>query len=204
MALPIELPVKLSTERAEGIALTPVVVETMTPRALVELMLANTGKDIPRILEILARGTMVISATRYRWEGVEAEEKEIEDLLAAYPDPDPSRRFEGGECFKAVLRGTNVQIDIPKEAAQKSGVFAKRNFWDELLKLGAPVYSTYSYREKADQYELTLDAGKAQAVRDAGRLIQYGALSSHIRRATLTSVVFFVRRRVGTTERRSS
>ena len=46
MALPATVRVKLSSEAAESISLTPVVVQELPIRELVEHMLGVTGKDV--------------------------------------------------------------------------------------------------------------------------------------------------------------
>ena len=56
MALPPTVRVKLSSEAAESIALTPVVVQELPMRELVEHMLGVAGKDEARIREMLLRG----------------------------------------------------------------------------------------------------------------------------------------------------
>ena len=48
MALPDRIRVKLSSEAAEGISITPVVAREMPLRELVEYMLGVTGKDAAR------------------------------------------------------------------------------------------------------------------------------------------------------------
>ena len=73
MALPRRVRVKLSSEAAESISITPVVVQEMPVRELVEHMLGVTGKDEARIRELLLRGTLVSGASRFRWAGWEAE-----------------------------------------------------------------------------------------------------------------------------------
>src|SRR5438874_1143259 len=73
MALPDKVRVKLSSEAAEGISITPVVAREMPLRELVEYMLGVTGKDEGRVRELLLRGTLVSGASRFRWAGWEAD-----------------------------------------------------------------------------------------------------------------------------------
>src|SRR5450756_1325760 len=72
MALPPTVRVKLSSEAAESISITPVVVQEMPVRELVEYMLGVTGKDEARIRELLLRGSLVSGASRFRWTGWDA------------------------------------------------------------------------------------------------------------------------------------
>jgi hypothetical protein len=91
MALPHTVRVKLSSEAAESISLTPVVVQEMAIRDLVEHMLGVTGKDEARIRELLLRGSLVSGASRFRWAGWDQDAESLRALLAAFPDPDPTR-----------------------------------------------------------------------------------------------------------------
>src|SRR5258705_12367827 len=93
MPLPDSVRVKLSSEVAESISITPVVVRDIPMRELIEHMLGITGKDAPRLHELLLRGTLVSGASRFRWTGWDADRKGIAEVLATFPDPDPLRPF---------------------------------------------------------------------------------------------------------------
>src|SRR5579872_4016125 len=125
MPLPQTVRVKLSSEVAEAISLTPVVVQELPIRELVEHMLTVAGKDEPRIRETLQRGTMVSGATRFRWVGWEADIAELRPLLAQFPDPDPTRLFDAARCIRVILRGGRLAIDITRETAERKGLFAR-------------------------------------------------------------------------------
>jgi len=56
MPLPQTIRVKLSSEAAEYVSVTQVVMRDMPVRELVELMLGITGKDETRLCELLLRG----------------------------------------------------------------------------------------------------------------------------------------------------
>src|SRR6516162_9046880 len=98
MALPQTIRVKLSSEAAESIALTPVVVQEMAVRDLIEHVLGVTGKDEARIRDLLLRGTLVSGASRFRWTGWEAAPDGLREMLATFPDPDPLRAFAAAAC----------------------------------------------------------------------------------------------------------
>src|SRR5580704_17886936 len=115
MALPQTIRVKLSSEAAEAISLTPVVVQELAVRDLIEHMLGITGKDEPRIRELLKRGTLVSGASRFRWVGWEADLEGVREVLATFPDADPSRTFVAATCQRATLRGGRQIIEIPRE-----------------------------------------------------------------------------------------
>src|SRR6185295_8127410 len=132
MALPPTVRVKLSSEAAESISITPVVVQEMPVRELVEYMLGVTGKDEARIGELLLRGSLVSGASRFRWQGWEVDRDAVRTLLATFPDPDPAR-----------------------EAAARKGRFQRASFWDIAMGIaggGVMGYVSYSYRERCDRY----------------------------------------------------
>ncbi len=142
MALPETVRVKLSTEAAGAISITPVVVREMPLRELVELMLAAVGKDPTRIQELLLRGSLVSGASRFRWPGWTAGIADIDELLGTFPDPDPGRAFTRDRCVRAVLSSSAARIDLPREAGLKRRLFARGSFWETLMRLaeaGAPV-----------------------------------------------------------------
>jgi len=199
MPLPGTIRVKLSSEAADFIALTPVVVQEMPVRDLVEHMLGITGKDEPRIRDLLLRGTLVSGASRFRWTGLEADAEGIRALLAAFPDPDPSRPFSATQCTRVILRGTRQPITIPREAGARRGVVARllhrRSFWDLLMKIaesGDPRYAGYSYRDRADIYQMQLGTPEVQQVRSAARLVRYTALEAQIRTAQIEFAELYV------------
>jgi hypothetical protein len=199
MPLPATIRVKLSSEAAEYVSLTPVVVQEMPTRDLVEHMLGLTGKDEPRIRDLLLRGTLVSGASRFRWTGWEADSESIRTLLADFPDPDPSRPFSAAQCTRAILRGPRQPITIPREAAARQGILARllrrKSFWDLLMALAEsanPQYAAYSYRDRADIYQAPLAAPQAQQLRSASRLIRYTALEAQIRTALIESAELYV------------
>src|SRR5215831_9881197 len=133
MPLPDRIRVKLSSEAAEGISITPVVAREMPLRELVEYMLGVTGKDEARVRELLRRGTLVSGASRFRWIGWEADAPSIADLLRTFPDPEPSRPFAPERCVRAILRGGRQAIEIPRDAGLRKPMFRRGTFWQALL-----------------------------------------------------------------------
>src|SRR5438552_19162744 len=112
MPLPDTIRVKLSSEAAESISITPVVVQDIPMRELIEHMLGITGKDTARLHELLLRGTLVSGASRFRWAGWDADRQAIESALATFPDPDPRRKFSADRCIRAALRAPGRRIEI--------------------------------------------------------------------------------------------
>ena len=148
--------VKLSSEAAESISLTPVVVQELPVRELIEHMLGLTGKDEARIRELLLRGTLVSGASRFRWAGWDADVEGVREVLATFPDPDPSRPFAAERCVRAILRGGRQAIEIPREAGARKALFQRETLLGSAdgggRRSGARRYAGYSYRERADRY----------------------------------------------------
>src|SRR5215469_5362738 len=111
MALPHTVRVKLSSEAAGAISITPVVVQEMPVRELVEHLLGLVGKDAVRIREILRRGSLVSGASRFRWEGWETEPEGLVQMLATFPDADASRLFAADRCIRVLLRGRSRPLE---------------------------------------------------------------------------------------------
>ncbi len=122
MSLPATVRVKLSSEAAEGISITRVVVQELPVRDLVEHMLGITGKNELRIRELLLRGTLVSGASRFRWTGWEADLTALRELLSTFPGDDPARAFAAGQCVRAVLRGGRQIVHVPREAGARKPV----------------------------------------------------------------------------------
>jgi hypothetical protein len=197
MALPPTVRVKLSSEAAESISITPVVVQEMPVRELVEYMLGVTGKDEARIRELLLRGSLVSGASRFRWTGWDAGLGNLRELLATFPDPDPSRRFAATNCTRATLRGGRQLIEISRQAGARKGLFQRESFWDALMKVidaATPAYAGYSYRERSDRYLREFTQAELGQLRAASRLVRYTILSDQIRTLVFTHAELFVKR----------
>ena len=199
MPLPETIRVKLSSEAAEYVSITPVVVQEMPVRDLVEHMLGITGKDETRVRDLLLRGTLVSGASRFRWTGLEAQPESIRTLLDSFPDADPSRPFDATHCTRVVLRGPRQPIGIPREIGTTRGVWARivrrRTFWDLLMEIasaGRLQYSGYSYRDRADIYQLALGSADVEHIREGAQLVPFTALQNQIRVVPVEAAEFFV------------
>jgi hypothetical protein len=191
MALPPTVRVKLSSEAAEAIAMTPVVMQDLAVRELVEHMLGVVGKDAARIREILLRGTLVAGASRFRWTGWPVDEDDLRALLATFPDADPSRTFAAARCLRLVLRGGRQPIEIRREAVDRKGLFQKQSFWDVLMEItaGAPLnYAGYSYRERADRFQRDLTVAETARLQSAADSVKFSTLRDQIRTVAFTSL----------------
>ena len=197
MSLPATVRVKLSSDAAEGISITRVVVQDLPLRDLVEHMLGITGKDEDRIRELLRRGTLVRGASRFRWTGWEAEADALRELLATFPSDDPGRQFTAGRCVRAVLRGGRQAIEVPREAAARKPLLRKLSFWDVLMDLAAAGelrYLHYSYKDRADSYRFDMPVAVAEKLRAAGEAVKYTSLRDQIRAASFVWAELYVER----------
>jgi len=197
MALPSIVRVKLSSETAEAISLTPVVVQDLPIRDLLEHMLGVAGKDEPRIREMLLRGTLVNGASRFRWAGWEADLAGIRELLASFPDPDPLRPFAGERCTRAVLRGGRQAIEVAREAGLRKSLFQRVTFWERLMEVvnaAQPMYSGYSYRDRADRYWREFTHAETESIRAASETVRYTTLRAQIRSAGFQQAELYVTR----------
>jgi len=191
MALPHTIRVKLSSEAAEAISLTPVVVQELPLRELIEHMLGVTGKDEPRIREILLRGTLVSGASRFRWTGWDADLAALRDVLSTFPDPDAAILFAPERCIRAVLRGGRQAVEIPREAGARKGLLQRKTFWDHLMELattGPHTYGGYSYRDRADRYIREITQPETERLRAVCDSVRFSTLRDQIRATAFTTM----------------
>jgi len=197
MGLPESLRVKISSEDAGVVSLTPVVARDMPLRELVELMLGAAGKDAARVRELLLRGSFVSGASRFRWQGFDAEPAAIEALLRTFPEDEPGRAFSQRSCVRAVLRGPAAVIRLEREVAGARRFLRRRTFWDvlmEIVEAGEPQYVGYSHKEQADHYTVALPPETAARLREAAGAILYSSLEAQVRRAQLERLELYVER----------
>jgi hypothetical protein len=197
MSLPDSVRVKLSSEVAESISITPVVVREMPIRELVEHMLGVAGKDESRVRDLLLRGTLVSGASRFRWAGWEASQEAIRELLASFPDPDPQRGFAPELCVRATLRSPVRRIEIPREIGRQKPLFRRSSFWNVLMEVAASSearYVEYSYRERTDCYSAALSIAGLERLRASSRLLKYSTPQQQILGTALDTLDLFCTR----------
>ena len=197
MPLPQTVKVKLSSEAAEAISLTPVLLQELPLRELVEHMLGVVGKDEPRIREILLRGTLVSGASRFRWPGWDADVDALRELLATFPDADPSRAFAAEQCVRVVLRGGRQPIEITRESGTKKGMFQRECFWDVLMRVitaAPPAYGAYSYRHRADRFVRELSLAESETIRAGCDGLKFSSLRDLIRSVAFGVADLYVNR----------
>ncbi len=206
MALPGTVRVKLSSEAAESISISPVVVQDLPLRDLIEHMLPVAGKDETRIRELLLRGTLVSGASRFRWAGWEVDTESLRELLATFPDSDPAQRFAAARCIRAVLRGARQAVEIPREAAARKGWLRRASFWDLLMETAAAAdlqYAGYSYRDRADRFTAVLATPAAVVLAAGSARLRFSTLRDQVRMGAITAMDLYVTREIGIlTERR--
>jgi hypothetical protein len=166
--LPETIPVRFTEEEAEYVSIRPVRRQIFKLRELVDMILSVTGRDLPRVQQILRTGTIVFHFYRYWWQGFETEPAELAAVLAEFPTDDPSRTFSSAACTTVLLESlmkTRPSIDVNKKDAGHKSLFASRSFWDCLLALAeAPQeikYGGYSFARRADLYRVELSAEQA-------------------------------------------
>jgi hypothetical protein len=195
--LPERVRVKLSSEAAESIALTPVVVQEIPVRELIEHMLGVTGKDEARIREILLRGTLVSGASRFRWAGWAVDAAALGEVLATFPDAEPDRAFAAERCVRVILRGGRQTIEVRREVGERKGLFQRETFWGLLMEVmgaGAFRYAGYSYRDRADRMVRELSVVEAERLRAGSDAVKYSTLREQIRSVGYTSAEVLVER----------
>jgi hypothetical protein len=197
MALPPTVRVKLSSEAAGAIDITPVVVQELPIRDLVGHMLAIAGKDEARLCEILLRGWLVSGASRLRWVGFPVDPESLRELLSSFPDPDPSLAFCPARCVRAALLGGRRPIEIARESAVPRGLFRRAGFWEDLIEIvnaSGPVYAGYSYRDAADRYRCLLTAGSSVRLRAAAQSLRHPTLRARIQSERFEAVEVYTMR----------
>jgi hypothetical protein len=196
MSLPDTLRVRISSESVESVGITPVVSQLMPAEELAATILGVTGKDAPRVRDILARGSFVVAgSSRFQWEKFDAVLTDVEKLLSKFPDPDPSLAFDAALCTEAVLYGLGSRpLVIEREAGKRRRLFRRESFWDRLMQMAAAVatYKTYSYRERADIFAGIPDT---ELLRDAAKLLAWSSFEQQIRRGVVSSMELRLPRR---------
>jgi hypothetical protein len=175
--LPESIPVRFTEEEAEYVSIRPVRRQIFKLRELIDMVLCVTGRDLPRVQQILRTGTIVFHFYRYWWQGFETDAAELSAVLAEFPADDSGRTFSPNECAVAVLDSAVKRrpgIDVKKSDADHKSLFASQSFWDCLLALAESAqeikYGGYSFARRADLFRVELSAEQAVRLqRDAGK-----------------------------------
>jgi hypothetical protein len=183
--LPETIAVKYTEEEAEYLSMRPLVRQTFRAAELVDMIVQVAGKDSTRVQQILRAGTVVFHSFRYWWQGFEPDAAALAEILAKYPDADPSRPFRAEDCIEVILESSGSpprhSLRITQDAAAKASPLRKlaralRNapsFWQRLMNFAEeahPRYREYSYTRRGDVYSIALTTDQiARLSREAAR-----------------------------------
>jgi hypothetical protein len=196
--LPDTIPVRFTEEEAEYVSIRPVRRQIFKLRELIDMVLCVTGRDLPRVQQILRTGTIVFHFYRYWWQGFETDAAELSAVLAEFPADDPNRAFSANECAIVVLESAvkgRPAFDVKKTDADHKSLFAAQSFWDCLLELAQPPqelkYGGYSFARRADLYRVELSAEQvARLQRDAGKFASRALRGAIEAMGTVARVIF--------------
>jgi len=177
--------------------MTPVARRELPAAELIEHILAVTGKNPKRILEILSRGAFVGGASRFRWEMITATEPELAACLDQFPDAEPDRPFHAEKCSLILMSGHRGAVSLSREAASHKRLFKKRSFWDALLpalEALSPGYQRYSYSERADVYQVLLTLESVKEMLENAKLLKYSSIIEQLNYLDATSAELFAER----------
>lgn len=193
--MPENVTVKLSSEAAEFVALTSVVVREIPFSELLEHVVSATGPDAARVRDILKRGSLVSGATRFRWQGWEYELTGIEGAIAALPQPEPGRPFAAGRCQRVMLIALATRIEIGREAAEQRRLFKQRCFWQSLMEEAvSPDYIAYLYKDHADHYRMHLTAQQRERIKAEAVLLKFDGVAKQVQRTPFDRMDLIVAR----------
>jgi len=186
--LPETIPVRYSDEEAGYVSLRPIVRQTFTAHELLDMVLRVTGKDAARVRQILRSGTIAYHYHRYWWTGFDADDAELAEALARFPDSDPTRIFRAEECVAIVFESGGVAAReiarIERGAASHRRWLRPRSLWDSLLEpalASAPEYHGYSYEHGADMYRRVISAEEAAGLEQKAFGVSPGASKRIVR-----------------------
>jgi hypothetical protein len=197
LPLPQTVPVKISSEAAGYVTITPVVRQELAIAELIANIVGVTGKDAPRVREVLLRGALVSGASRFRWTPIDAAPEEITAAISVFPDPRPDRPFDAARCVRAALTGGRASIELTREAASRKSLLARRSFWQILMDAAGrlpAVYSQYSYSDRADVYHVELPLETARELQAQAGLLRFSSLEAQVREYSFARLELWVER----------
>ena len=193
--MPESIRVKLSSEAAEFVALTPVVVREMPFSELLEHVVSATGPDAARVGDILKRGSLVSGATRFRWQGWAPDVEDLYAAIAALPQPEPSRPFAIERCQRVLLIASTTRVELGKDAAEQRRLFKQRCYWQCLMEEAvSPEYVAYLYKDHADHYRVQLTTEQRERLKAGAALLKFDAVAKHIQRTPFDRMDLIVTR----------
>jgi hypothetical protein len=197
--LPETIPVRFTEEEAEYVSIRPVRRQIFKLRELIDMVLCVTGRDLPRVQQILRTGTIVFHFYRYWWQGFETDAAELSAVLAEFPSDDPGHAFSANECTIVVLESAvkaRAAVDVKKVDADHKSLFASQSLWDCLLALASPrqeiKYGGYSFARRADLYRVELNAEQAASLQKNAAKLAPRSLRGAIETLGAVARVIFV------------
>lgn len=197
MPLPEIVRVKLSSEAAGSVSLTPVVAQDLPLAGLLAVIMTAASEEPARVGEILKRGSVVSGATRYRWSPLAASLEDLAAAMAALPRSDPTRPFAAASCLRVVIHSGRAQVEIHREAGLRRRLFRRACFWDAVLAIASampPRYVRYVHRDKEDRYTVQLDERASRELQAAAALLAFSTPAQQIAQHKPESVDFYVPR----------
>jgi hypothetical protein len=169
MPLPQQIAVRYAEDDAGYVTMRPVIKQTFRLSELTDMVVSSVGKDPSRVQQILRTGAVLYNGYHYWWDSLSADLAEIEALLVAFPDDDPSRLFDPTKITAILFEsGGGTQrnlVEITMKDAGQKNFLAKTSPWVILLQVAAedaPRYEKYSHARHADLFRLTLPFDRAQ------------------------------------------
>lgn len=187
---------KLVSEAAEYVSISQIMHRDYSLHELVAAMLPVVGRESARIQRLLHIGGFSNGDYKFQWEGREIAASEIEEVLEQFPRPEPQRPFNPSACFLIRLIRDVEALALPKQSADKKGLFSSESFWDALLKLapGNLRYQDYSFANRADVYTLELTAELAEKFRAILPLMKPKSAGERIERLRPERIEMLTRR----------
>ena len=106
MPLPETIPARYTEEEADNFSIRPVKRQDFRLRELIDMILRVTGKDLPRVQQILRSGTIVYHFYRYWWQGFDADVGDLAVILAEFPGDDPVPGIPSRSLLHSFARGS--------------------------------------------------------------------------------------------------
>lgn len=188
--------VRVSSEDAGAISLSPVQHRETPLVELVTWIVSVTGKDAPRIEEILKRGSFVLGLSRMRWEAA-TDAACLSEILDMLPGDWPERPLDAGKIREVVISAGVRNVVIPGDVARAKRWFRTESFLGRWLSSGVlprPLYERYDYREQADRFRAPIPANAMAAYREAVDLLPSGALRGALRMHAPTAITLLAPR----------
>lgn len=195
MALPATVKVKISSEAAGYVSMTPVVVQQIPFIELLERIVSSCGSDAVQVAGMLERGVLVSGASRFRWEGLNIGAGDLQPAIDAMPKDEPHRAFDPSRCLRITLVSPRRRLDITAAGGAKRRLFRRSSFWDTLFgRLPQPAYVSYQHTDRADLYRLPASPEVLAHLRESSTLLVGRGLRTLVSTLQVSSIEFVTNR----------